>query len=1240
MSSEETISNSSGTEDGSERSAAANLSRAYDGPIVVGIGASANGLEPLEAFFEGLSEPSDMAFVVVQHLSPDFHSELARILQRTTSLEVVTAEDETPIETGHVYVISPGTQLSIHDRKLHTQPLPDLVSERHTIDTFFRSLGEECHHRSVGILLSGNGTDGTEGLEWIRQHGGLTMAQDPEEAGFESMPRSAIDAGVVDIVLPAGKLAARLGDIPDFHHRFGPFHTPDKPEIEGDESRTVSEILEAVRDHSGNDFSDYKRPTILRRIGRRMQVHDLEELEEYLRRLRGNHRELDVLFDELTIGVTQFFRDPEVWEDFRQRIVPKLFEGKSSDDQLRVWVPGCSTGEEVYTIAMLLLDHAKGLQDAPEMKIFATDLDDSSVESARSGLYPATIRSDVPPHLLDRYFEQVEDGYQINRLLRDRILFATHNVLADPPFRELDMVSCRNLLIYLNPEAQSRLLQLLHYGLRPGGYLLLGTSETVSQTPDLFTPDSDDHPIFRSVESGEQDLIATRAPFGFAPPKIDVPETETPNESDVDLEQLHRSAVIRAHAPASVLVNESYRLLHTIGDVGPYLSVPAGEATDNLLDMVGEDLRPRVRSVLFQAFRDDDAEVARSTPASADADGLEIVLEARRLEGDDFNAAVAELSFRTVQSSEPKKTEEEKSRPDPATTEEVVRSLERELDQTRRRLEATVADYETSNEKLRASNEELLSMNEELQSTTEELETSKEELQSMNEELTTVNQELTAKIEELDSLNDDLKNLLRSTDIGTIFLNRNLEIERFTDPVTEYFNILPSDLGRPVDHITHSLTIEGLADLARKVLNNLETLERETCTEDAERHLLFRALPYLSADDHVDGVVLTFFDITEQKLLERQFRTSERKFRTVFESAANPMFVYRLEDGSKPKPIEEVNARAVELTGTDRSELRERRFCDLVSGEEFDCDAHIENLAREGISKGTGFLRTAGDANPIPCDFTAKRMQVGDSHIVVAIVRDIRERKQFEEALVASRERAEELAELRSMFLSTLTHDLRSPLAEISAIAGVLSDHVDDEQLEYVRRIENSAERLGETLESIVRRASVETNRAVAEPEAIDLVEELEEAIDEFEARSDENQGRITYDGPESPVPASLDPSFFHQIFDNLIATAAEHAHGEAVTVRLSEENGDWIRVDIIDESGRDSEGADENALEVADTDVDRGDSDSVDLSLAVTEVLVQSMSGSVAVDSTPDGGTTLTVQLPRNIKMKADSRP
>jgi two-component system, chemotaxis family, CheB/CheR fusion protein len=837
-----------------------------DEPItVVGIGASAGGLGAIREFLRTMPDDTGLAFVVVMHLAPDHESHLADLLQAHSRMPIQQVSETVPMERNHVYVIPPNRNLSAIDSHLRLSELQQRTDRRHSIDHFFRTLAEVHDGRSIGIVLSGTGSDGTVGLSMIRAHGGLTIAQDPAEAEYDGMPRSAIRADSVDLVLPLAEMVDRLAELARAAQAEVPALS-ERPDADRTRS-AMSEILGVVHERCGHDLSGYKESTILRRMQRRSQLHRMTDLRSYADFVRNSPDEAEVLFNDLLIPVTNFFRDPDVFEELQRRIVPQLFSGKGADDRVRVWSVGCSTGEEPYSLAMLLLEHAETLAERPQLQIFASDLHDASLERARHGVYPSIIESDVAPARLRRFFTRDGDDYVVNRDLREMVVFARHDLLSDPPFSHTDLISCRNLLIYLNRDVQRDAIALFHYALEPGGVLFLGSSETLDRS-DLFTVIDKKSGLFE-----RRDVTLTeppRAAFRSSSVRARTASRPAPAPPEVGYERLHRSLLER-YGPPSMLLDGSNRVVQFSTRVGQYLSHPGGPPTNDAFQLVDDRLRLEMRAAVYAARNDRAVVQGRGVTLMAEGKMRTVVVRAVPVDDDD----VVLVMFEEVP---PVVSVEEVGFVEPSS------AVGEQLEEANRRLETVIEQYEVSQEEMRASNEELQSTNEELRSTLEELETSKEELQSTNEELATLNQENRHKVEELAMLSSDLQNLLTATDIATLFLDRQLRIVRFTPPITQIFNIVHDDRGRPLTDFTNRLGGHQLVADAQMVLDRLTPIEYEVLSDDG-RWLLTRILPYRTSDDRIEGVVITFVDITRRWEAESSLRSSERGLRMALDAA-------------------------------------------------------------------------------------------------------------------------------------------------------------------------------------------------------------------------------------------------------------------------------------------------------------------------------------------------------------------
>jgi two-component system CheB/CheR fusion protein len=822
-------------------------------PAVVGIGASAGGLKALQRFMETVPADGGMAYVVIMHLDPERESRIAAILQDRTSLPVAQVVDDTVAQADHVYVIPPGHDLEMADSTIRLLPRSD-HPQHSPVDRFFRTLATAHGADAVGVVLSGTGSDGTSGLRHIKEHGGITVAQLPAEADYDGMPAAAIATGQVDLVLPAAQIPAELQRLRQMPSPLRPDAPPE------DVEPLLARVFATLRGRTGQDFRLYKRPTVLRRLERRLRFNGVRTLEEYLPLLQAGETESRALVRDLLISVSGFFRDPGAFAALAQ-LVPSLFEGKGPDDTVRVWVAGCATGEEAYSIAILLSEHAATLHAPPVVQMFATDIDENGYAWGRGALYPASAVADLPAERLSRFFVQEAGGYRVRKTLREGVLFAVHNVLQDPPFARMDLVSCRNLLIYLQPRAQEQVMGTFHYALRPGGVLFLGTTESAGDG-GRFAPAAGAHRIYRRDDAPRRAPPRTSAPDPPPPAGAPVPAAaaDGPRPHGFSYGALHLR-LLEAYAPPSLVVDERLQVVHLSGRAGDYLHLGEGEPSRSLIDLSRGQLRLELRSALYQAFEKGLATTRRVCLDGGDGRAVSV-----RVAPPEAGAAER---FALVFFDQPARAEAAAEAPDEGSA-----SVRDELRRTREQLEATSAARDQTVAELQSANDEMHSINEEQTAASEELETSREEIQSINEELTTINQEHQNTIEELRRTNADLRNLIESTGIGTVFLDGETRIRRFTPAVEALFNFAVADAGRPLAHITHRLHYPGLVDDVQRVLASQERIEREVTSDGGAWHVV-RISPYRALDDAIDGAVLTFFDITAQKRVEEELREAK-----------------------------------------------------------------------------------------------------------------------------------------------------------------------------------------------------------------------------------------------------------------------------------------------------------------------------------------------------------------------------
>jgi two-component system CheB/CheR fusion protein len=830
---------------------------------VVGIGCSAGGLEALERFLSHVPVDCGMAFVIVQHLASDHASALPEILERTTHLPVVEAAQGMLVQADCVYVIPAGRDLSLLRGRLHlTEPVVHRGRPL-AIDFFLRSLAEDCGNLAVGVILSGMGSDGVLGLHAIKDRLGLTVAQEPTSAQADSMPSAAIKAGVVDIVATPEDMPARIAGF--LRHRAQVTAAGSTTPI--DVLSAIDRILALLRDRSGNDFSLYKTNSVIRRIERRMAVHGTASMDDYARLLRSNPLELDLLFKELLIGVTSFFRDADVWNHLRDETLPALFARHPEGCALRAWVLACSTGEEAYSLAMVFHEALDTCRPAGRfvLQVYATDLDQTAIDIARRGIYPASITADVSEQRLARFFAvESGEGYRVVKPIREMVVFATQNAISDPPFTRLDILTCRNFLIYLGGAAKKKIFPLLHYALKPGGLLVLGNAESIGSFTTLFEPLDHKMRIYRQLAQPRR--LANLAFPGARPGPATVDVEAVSTVRSENLGQLADHVIQQTWAPPAILVNGDGDILYISGRTGKYLEPAAGKTNMNVHGMAREGLREALTGILRKALADMQPVILRGLRVGSNGSTQVIDLVVHPLDRPEPLRGRLLIVFKDVPAPPVRRRMSKVSHgagPD--------QQLALELQQTRQALHATHEEMQSAVEELTSSNEELQSTNEELQSTNEELTTSKEELQSLNEELQTVNAELQSKVEDLTWVRNDMSNLLNSTDIATVFLDNEMKLRRFTNQAINIFRMIPGDIGRPLSHVVTDLDYPQLEADAVDVLRSLAFKEPVVATRDG-RWYRVRIMPYRTQDDVIAGIVMTFTDITAIKRLEAKLR--------------------------------------------------------------------------------------------------------------------------------------------------------------------------------------------------------------------------------------------------------------------------------------------------------------------------------------------------------------------------------
>ncbi len=1075
----------------------------------------------LSEFVSGLPAAPGIA-VIVACSDVAETGDLVAILRAVSALPVTDVRGRQRLEHDHVFVVPRGYTASVHD---HEVVLGDDAHRSGALDALLRSVASSHGRDSAGILLAGTGVDGTIGLKRLKEAGGLTIVETPRDGASGEMPEAAIATGLVDLVLPLQEIPGRLVELarglddlripPEADAR-------EEPEAVED---SIREILSLVRLRTGHDFSAYKRATLLRRVERRMQVCAVTSITEYHRHLRESSSEVAHLIRDFLIGVTNFFRDAEAWDALVERVVPAVFLHKNAGDVVRVWVAACATGEEAYSMAMLLAEHASLMRSPVRIQVFATDIDEASLAEAREGRYLETITEDISPDRLDRWFERNGRYYCVRRELREMVLFSPHNILRDSPFSRLDIVSCRNLMIYLNRDAQDRALGLFHFGLRPEGFLFLGSSE-FAENSSLFETIDPKHRLFarRLVSSSLalEKLVSVKRRTSFPdPPPPSLKQTTTFGE-------LHHR-LVEHYAPPSVLVNDELEILHVSEHAGRFLEVAGGEPTRQLLQLVHPALRLELHAAIFIARQNGGASEPHAVRFQDNGRDREVIIRVRTVDVAELGSGTLLILF-DEQQQQPAPSNELPStisNPTSSYMEPVVRGLETELHRTRDQLRTTIEQYETSLEELKASNEELQAINEELRSATEELETSKEELQSVNEELTSLNHELRYKVDELSHTNSDLQNLMTSTDIGVVFLDRQLNIKRFTPRVRDLINIIPSDMGRPLVDLTHRLETDELPDLARRVLSDLHALEREVRTREGRRYLV-RVLPYRSLEDRIEGVVLTFIEVSDLRDAVDARRKSDAERQAIEE-------LLRLALRDAPMVILAIDQRNTITSG-------------YVLGKELSEDKRLtlEMFAPGHAAKfdqATRDVIASRGAQRLEVDLLiARSLRTYDFHIapmsnggVTAAGFDITPSKLAEATLRDTDRRKDE-------FLATLSHELRNPLTPLKVALDVAKISTDEDQRTRSlaimdRQVAQLTQLVDELLDlSRITQGKIELARTPIEPATL-----LEVALETTRPLFREHGHELRVKLPDRPCRVIGDASRLTQVLTNLLANAVKY---------------------------------------------------------------------------------------------------
>ncbi len=1215
---------------------------------IVAIGASAGGLEVFTQILNGLPTNTGMGFVLLQHLAPQYHSQLSEILRHSTKMPVNEAREGERVLPNSVYVIPPNTSMTIEQGQLRLEQRQRVKGKYMVIDNFFSSLAADRKEQAIGVILSGSNEDGTLGLGAIKAAGGITFAQDLESAEFPTMPMIAIASGHVDFVLSPAAIAAELANLSiganEHDQSAVTLYEPDDRTAlvftETAESATALEIIfRLLHDAMGADFRNYKKGTIRRRIARRMGLLNLPSLEAYAAHLQEHPSEVEKLYNDVLINVTSFFRDPDSFIALQELVFPVICQQKSQNCPIRIWVAGCATGEEVYSIAISLLEFLDDYPIKPAIQIFATDISEVVIDKARQGVYAQNLLIDVSPERLRRFFVSVEGGYQIGKAVREVCVFARQNLTSDPPFSRLDLISCRNMLIYLEPLLQKKVMPIFHYALNASGFLMLGISEGIGAAGDLFAIADKKNRIYKSK------ITSSRLNFNFAKSKYKsqpvnlVKYKEAPVE--VNLELLADQVILSRYAPAGVIINSELEILQFRGQTSPYLEPSPGKASLNLLKMARLELRLDLRSAIYKA-RDQDLPIAKDDIEMSQGLLVKIDVIPLMANSDQFFLVLFESRTKPILLAPAPASSLVKSRKERISSADVeVARLTHELEKTKEYLRSIIDAQEINNQDLKVAGEEILSSNEELQSTNEELETAKEEIQATNEELSTINDELRGRNVQLHQVNNDMQNLLTSVNIPILMLSGDLRIRRFTPMAEQVFNLIPSDVGRPFSDIHIDLNIPNIRALVISVIDTLLPYEQDV-QDHAGNWFSMRIRPYRTTDNHIDGVVICLFDVN---LLKRNAIALEaaRSYATaIIETLHQPLIVLNAElqvitanrafyqiFQMHPPQTEHQSIFALGNGDWDtprmRSLLNETLFMD-ISIQDYEVTQNFAQL---------------GDRTML---LNACRIEQGNvGQMILIAIEDITERNRHKQLLIAKNQEllkamtAYEFANrAKSVFLGSMSHELRTPLNAIMGFSQILlySPRLDVESQEYIGIILRSSEHLLALIEDLLDISKIEANKIEIQPKSLSLSNFLEITVAMISFHVMEKKLTLTTRfAADLPETIYADAKRLRQVLLNLLSNAIKFTKTGTITfsVTLSQptSTNQLIKFAIADT------GIGMTAAEIEKIFLpfeQAGDAEARDrgagLGLTISQNLVQKMGGEIKVVSEVNGGSTFSFEL------------
>lgn len=1187
---------------------------------IVAIGASAGGLEALKSFFEGVPETDKNAYVIIQHLSPDYKSMMRELLKKNTNLPILEISENMKIEQGHIYLIPSKNNLLLKNDRFKLTERPKNQSLNLPIDMFFESLAKVKKNKAIGVVLSGTGSDGTRGVRAIKENGGMLMVQDPKEAKFNGMPQSAINTGLIDYVISVTKMG---GELKKFIKSPVIFHFKDG-DLNYDESQ-LTKILNYIDEKTGLDFREYKHATLARRIARRMQVCKCKDLTQYFSTLKNNKKEVDKLQKEFLIGVTQFFRDKKVWEVLRNKVIPAMITKKKNGEILKVWDVACSSGEEAYSFAMLINEEIERQDKDIDLKIFATDISQKHLSIGSEAIYPDSIIADVDSKLLLKYFQRKEKGYQVVKKLRRKVVFSRHNIIKNPPFSNMDMVICRNLLIYFQPAIQNKSLSFLHYALKKDGILVLGISESVTSQKDNFEPVDATVNIYKNIKPSNRLSSKLSKPEKFdLTSEIKKPERtlskNAKNSTELKLKDELNNTILETFGAASVFVDYRFNILQAVGEFRKYANLPVDGFSINLLEMLAPDLKNIVQSTLNKARRNN--EKLRYENASFEINGahkvVDILIKPFQKKIYDTNTTFIITFIEKELNLDEVKTLDQHSLSN--STKEYVHNLEEELRETKEELNTSLEEIEISNEELQAANEELLASNEELQSTNEEL-------QGVNEEINTINGENLQKVEDLAALNADMNNMLESTEMGVIFLDKSLCIRKFTPAIQRHFRLISSDVGRPIEHFISSMGEQNLIIRCKRVLRTGKILEKQVKTKDGAYYLR-RIAPYVDSYDKINGVVITFIDVGLLQRSKEKLIASEKRFKSFYEE--DP--VIHISVDSQSSLIVQCNQTAVIRLGYEtKEELIDKTIFDLYneesqiralkSNKEFKVSGQVTNMEQDMVT-------ASGDLLPVIVNATAEKDTDGNIVTVRYTCVDISEIKQAEMKLMQQHEDLERANKDLEQFVSICSHDLQEPLSTIKFGSDVLGkmygDKLDQKGRDYIKYIKTASTRLSDQIKALLEHSRIGRN---GQKSLVNIQEVIEVVKYDLGKRIKDTKAKI-YAGSMPKINGH--EVELRLLFQNLISNAIKYTPKEKTPeIRISsyKEGKYWV-FSVMDNGMGISKEDQATIFTIFNRVRENGENEGTGVGLAHVEKIVLLHEGSIWLDSQPGVGSTFYFKL------------